>query len=301
MAIVRVYFHRNPRRLARHVRYIAERPGSHGLRGLGPAFRTLNGDVAAVTRLLREHAAQVRTRAGNRIREGPFMRLLFTLPDGLAGRVMAADGYLSKGSQLVLHDAVEAAFRSVGRHLQGVYAVHFHSTTRRAHPHVHVDLSPLDIHGRSVFLTGRQRDAFRAAWVREVERALERAERRAAGLPRVRADAAHDRSTPGRRLSGATSPSAPRQGNASRSGSRRPPRPGRYLTLVASFLLGGSGLPILDLFTRALLARAQARLRLPLPNRAARAGFGLSVPLPARVAAPLGFFRHALRVPRRWQ
>ncbi len=290
MAFVRIYFHRSPQRLARHVRYIAERPGARGLRGLGPAFRALNGDVPAAVRLLREHAVQVRTRAGQRVREGPFLRLLFTLPDGLATRVMAADGYLAKGSQLVLHDAIEATFRSVGRHLQGVYAVHFHSTTRRAHPHVHVDLSPLDQHGRTVFLTGRQRDAFRVAWEREIERVLERAERRASA---PRPATTHERAAP-------RAPDSTRPGRAASPGSRSPMRLGRSLGVLINLLLGGTNLPLLDLFTRALLARANSRLRLPLPSRAARAGFGLDVPLPSNLTRPLRLLRYALRTPQRW-
>jgi hypothetical protein len=174
MAFVRAYYHREPKRVAPHVRYIAGRDGSRGLRGLGPAFRALNGDVERSIALLREHAAVARTRTGWGTREGPFVRLLFTLPDELSARVIATDARLPQGSELVLRDAIEATFRSVGRHLQGVYALHFHATGRRAHPHVHVDLSPLDQHGRTVFLTARQRDLFRTTW----ERALERAERR---------------------------------------------------------------------------------------------------------------------------
>ena len=130
MAFVRAYFHREPKRVAPHVRYIAGRENSRGLRGLGPAFRALNGDVERSIALLREHADAVRTRAGQHTRDGPFVRLLFTLPDDLAARAVATDTRLPKGSELVLRDAVEATFRSVGRHLQGVYAIHFHATGR---------------------------------------------------------------------------------------------------------------------------------------------------------------------------
>ncbi len=63
MAYVNIYYHREPSRLGKHIRYIAERPGSTGLHGLGSELRALRGDVAAAVRLLEQHAAQARTRA----------------------------------------------------------------------------------------------------------------------------------------------------------------------------------------------------------------------------------------------
>jgi hypothetical protein len=283
MAIVRVYFHREPKRVAPHVRYIAGRENSRGLRGLGPAFRALNGDVERSIALLREHAAAVRTRAGQHTRDGPFVRLLFTLPDDLAGRVIATDAYLPKGSELLLRDAVEATFRSVGRHLQGVYALHFHATGRRAHPHVHVDLSPLDQHGRTVFLTARQRALFRATWEREIVNVLERAERRVRSPERSPGAAAPARSRRSDAGHGV------RPSRARQRGCRR------YVPTLASILLGSSGTPLVDLLTRALLARTKARLRVPLPSLTARAGLGLALPL-TPACGPLRLFRPAIRV-----
>ncbi len=286
MAYVYIYFHRNPRRLAKHVRYIGERPESRGLRGLGPAFRGLHGDVAASIALLRDHAAVVRQRAGHGVRDGPFVRLLFTLPDGLATRVMEADQRLSKGGERVLQDAIEATFRSVARHLQGVYAMHFHASSRHAHPHVHVDLSPLDQHGRTVFVTGRQRDLLRSSWEHEVVRALERAERRDPTLVpvcdvAVARQAARDRDA---------QPRGPRAHAV-----RALEAPGRSLAVLTTWVLRRSGLPLVDLFTRAVLARAGARSRLPLPSRAARFGFGL-IRGPLRPVHPL---RPFMRLPLR--
>ncbi len=298
MAFVRVYFHRQPKRVAPHVRYIAGRDGSRGLRGLGADFRALHGDVERSIALLREQADVARTRAGPRARDGPFVRLLFTLPDGLAERAMAADAHLPQGSELVLRDALEATFRSAGRHLQGVYALHFHATGRRAHPHAHVDLSPLDAHGRGVFLTGRQRELLRATWEREIERALDRAERRARA-PRL-ADAERlDAHVPPRDAIVVAEQSArtpPRQRP------RGTPRAARASVIpnLASILLGSSGMPLLDLFTRALLARARARVGIPLPTLSARHGLGLRVPLPDPQRGPLRLFRRpalTLRLP----
>lgn len=309
MAYVRAYFHRDPKRLAAHVRYIAGREDSRGLRGLGQPFRELQGDVAGAVRLLQEHARVVRTRAGDALRDGPFLRLLFTLPDSLAVRVMAADGRLAKGSELVLRDAIEAVFRSGGRHLQGVYAVHFHSTTRRAHPHVHVDLSPLDAHGRTAFLTQRQQDRLRDAWEREVERALLRVERHVMPPERAHEAPDHDvsRSAPttvGERAdeAHASAASRPEPATSRRAASapwatpsrrsagsdagpprRRIHRSRDALPLLTQVLLGPSGLPLVDLFTRALMGRAEARLRLPAPNLALRDALGLRVPMPGHL------------------
>lgn len=290
MAFVRAYFHREPKRIAPHVRYIAGRENSRGLRGLGPAFRALNGDVERGVALLREHADAVRTRAGRRTRDGPFVRLLFTLPDDLAARAVATDAHLPKGSELVLRDAVEATFRSVGRHLQGVYAIHFHATGRRAHPHVHVDLSPLDVHGRTVFLTARQRELFRTTWEREIVKALERAERRG----RAPDPAIDERERPPSRRSNRNREPAPTTHHASATGT---PHRGRrrasssYLPHVASILLGSSRMPLVDFFARALTARTQARLSLPMPSLAARSALGLEIPLPNPQRGPLRLFR----------
>jgi hypothetical protein len=329
MAYIRAYYHRDPKRLAAHVRYIAGREDSRGLRGLGQPFRELRGDIGAAVRLLQEHARAVRTQAGGALREGPFLRLLFTLPDDLAARVMAADGRLAKGSELVLRDAVEAVFRSAARHLQGVYAVHFHSTARRAHPHVHVDLSPLDTHGRTAFLTRRQQDLLRDAWGREVERALVRVERhlhppeRAPAQPEALQRGSHGHVLePGQRA-GEPGGNAPAEAPSRRArrdgqstpwaapvaGSRRAPdetprrRVGRSrdaLPLLTQALLGPSGLPLLDLFTRALLGRAQARLRLPAPNLALRDALGLQVPVPGRLRGVARFFGVRPSSPLRW-
>ncbi len=346
-AYVHISFHRTVGRVAPHVRYIADRPESRGLRGLGPEFRALRGDVERSIALLHEHARAVRTRTGAGLRDGPFVRLMFTLPDDLARRVVRADGALPKGGERVMQDALEATFRSAARHLQGVYALHFHAAQRDAHPHAHVDLSPLDLHGRTVFLTERQRDELRHTWEREVERALDRAERRerpdivppmepepgrtspaerhavGGGRPatgRERAgrgagewlgqDPADDlrpgwtrgrsRAMGARDEEGAVETRATLDGNADRPlrTARRPApvsRPGGadglgeplrrrrrapYLAVAMDRLLGSSGSPLLDLLGRALLARLDARLNLPLPSRVARYAFDLPVRLP---------------------
>lgn len=296
MAFVRVAYHRKTRRLALHVRYIASRDDSRGLRGIGPAFRALGGDVERSIALLHEHAALVRKQAGASIQEGPFWRLLFTLPTPQAERVATLEGRFPSGGARVLQDTMDATMRSVGRHFQGVYAVHFNSNGRRAHPHVHAELSALDAHGRRTFVTARQRELFRSTWEREIERALLRAERRARveAVPTIEpeTDAAHpmpvserrDRSA-GRSVEGQV---VPRR--------RRLP----YLATATSLALGSSGLPLVDLFARAFVSRYEARLRVPLPCRAARAGLGLTVAMPRDLPALGAWARRPSLFPVRW-
>lgn len=286
MAYVRISYHRDPKRIASHVRYIAERPESRGLRGLGPEFRALGGEVDAAIRLLRHHGEMVRARAGQGLREGPFWRFIFTLPTPLAQRVAAADHVMSAGSTRVMRDAIEATFRSAGRDLQGVYALHFHAASRQEHAHIHVDLSPVDRQGRRVHVTERQRENFKDTWGREVERALGRIERRRLHPEPEKAEA---RAAWSRRRTTAPQPAA---GLGTRShGMMRAKRwttGGRtYLPTLASHLfgLGRSSSPLLDLLLRALVGRAHARMTRSVPSLAIRAGLGLDVRLgPLRIA-----------------
>jgi hypothetical protein len=274
MAYVYIDFHRDRGRVRPHIQYIADRQHSCGLRGLGQEFRQLKGDVEHVVRLFHEHAGRVRQHVGagdgRRVREGPFHEMIFTLPTGLARRVTAAGERLPDGSERVLRDAIEAVFRSVGRHLQGVYAVHFNSLKRDEHPHVHVALSPLDAHGRTTFVTKRQRESMRAGWEREVVRALDRTERRGPVRP-TREDAA-----------------APLR-------SKRP----RYVPAVTEMLLGRTGMPLLDLFLRALAARTDARRRVLPPLHAARYALGLPVPM-AQLRPLVGVLKPVIGFTRSW-
>ncbi len=299
MAFVRVAYHREPKRVAPHVRYIASRDDSRGLRGIGAAFRALGGDVERSIALLHEHAGLVRKQAGPSVQEGPFWRLLFTLPTPEAERVATLEGRLPGAGARVMQDAMDATMRSVGRHLQGVYAVHFNSHGRQAHPHVHADLSALDMHGRRTFVTARQRELFRSTWEREIERALVRAERRAwvdrASSAEPAPDVARSARVDDRGVADGTA--APR-GRAGLDGPRRRRLP--YLATTTSLVLGSSGLPLVDLFTRAFVSRYAARVRVPLPCRAARAGFGLPVSMP-RDLSTLGAWVHRPSLfPVRW-
>ena len=276
MAYVYIDFHRNRGRVRPHIQYIADREHSRGLRGLGKEFRQLGGDVERVIRLFHEHGNRVRRSVGSgserMVREGPFHEMIFTLPTDLARRVTAAGERLPDVSERVLRDAIEAVFRSVGRHLQGVYAVHFNSLKRDEHPHVHVALSPLDACGRTAFITGRQRAAYRAAWEREVVRALDRSERRG----RVRSVPEEE-----------PEPAVIRR--------RRQP----YVPAVSGLLLGRTGTPLFDLFLRALSARTEGRRRLLPPLHAARYALGLPVPVP-RIALMPRVPRPAALFSRRW-
>ncbi len=303
MAIVRIYYHRNPARIGPHARYIATRDGACGLHGLGPEFRALRGDIPASVRLLEAHAAQARTRTGIGTREGPFVRLLFTLPTDVAARVSAADARLPEGSRLVLRDALEATFRSVGRQLQGVYAIHFHAAQREAHGHVHVDLSPLDRNGRTTFLTEQQQERLRSVWTREVDQALARVERRAAS-PRQETGAARDEAqattATARR---AAQPRSPQGRNVDTDAHRRaaPQRPRRqrtrYMPFVAARLFGWNRSPLADLFLRALMGRAERRWQPRGAPLAVRFALGLPVPrVTFQVRTPL-IPRTLLRLP----
>jgi hypothetical protein len=276
VAYVYIDFHRNRGRVRPHIQYIADREHSRGLRGLGREFRELGGDVEKVIHLFHEHGDRVRRSVGTgterMVREGPFHEMIFTLPTDLARRVTAAGERLPNGRDHVLRDAIEAVFRSVGRHLQGVYAVHFNSLKRGEHPHVHVALSPLDSCGRTTFITGRQRAGFRSAWEREVVRALDRAERRTRGRQAREEE---------------PEPVVVRR--------RRPP----YKPAVSGLLLGRTGTPLLDLFLRALSARTEGRRRLLPPLHAARYALGLPVPVP-RVRLLPTVPRPAVLFSRRW-
>ncbi len=269
MAYVKVYYHRDPGRIGPHVRYIATRDGACGLQGLGPDFRALRGDVERAVTLLRAHAEQARARTHMGPREGPFVRLLFTLPNELAARVADADARLPEGARLVLRDALEATFRSAGRHLQGVYAIHFHAARREAHGHVHVDLSALDRQARPTFVTRSQQERLRDAWTREVERALERQVRRAQPVREAATEAAPlpaPERRPARREQ-AESVSPPSSAGAEMRDRRRYPlRPRRsyaaYLPWVAGQAFGWNRPPTLaDLLLRALARRASIRWR----------------------------------------
>lgn len=124
MAYVNIYYHREPSRLGKHVRYIAERPGSTGRHGLGPEFRRCG---ATATRLCvcwsstRHRRARRRATARARGRStGCCSRSPGTWPGAWTRR----RGCL-RMARLVLQDAIEATFRSAGRELQGVHAIHF--------------------------------------------------------------------------------------------------------------------------------------------------------------------------------
>jgi hypothetical protein len=287
MAYIKISYHRDSKRIGSHVRYIAERPESRGLRGIGPEFRALGGDVDAATRLLRQHGQMVRARAGANLREGPFWRFIFTLPTPLAQRVAASDHVMQAGSTRVMQDAIEATFRSAGRDLQGVYAIHFHAASRREHAHVHVDLSPLDRQGRRAHITERQRDNFKDAWVREVERALARIERRQRYPELDETETLTSRMGLRATASKASSERVPGSTGMTRARHRRTGER-TYLPALVSHLFGlsRSPTPLLDLVLRALVARASVRMSAPIPSLAVRVGLGLNVRLGrTRVAA----------------
>jgi hypothetical protein len=171
---VEAHYHRNPKRAADQVRYIAHR--EEGLRdgkrrelyGIGPRYRTLRGDEAAIRKALVEDARGLRNPA--------YFRFILTVDNRTAERFARLDGRLA---ERVLRDSVEKTFRGAARGVQGVFAIHQHGgEDRPAHPHVHALLSPRLQDRSPTHLSPRAIQAVRERWEREVLRALQRQERR---------------------------------------------------------------------------------------------------------------------------
>ena len=82
-------------------------------------------------------------------------------------------------AERVMRDAVDRLFRGVLRDAQGVYAVHQHGgSSRPAHPHVHVLLSPRFQDGTSIHISPARIGKLKERWEHEVVRGLDRQERR---------------------------------------------------------------------------------------------------------------------------
>jgi hypothetical protein len=191
MFFVEARYHRDPKRAAGQVRYIAHREEGltdgrrRELYGIGERYRALRGDEPAIRKALREDARGLKNPA--------YFRFILTIDTPTAQRFLRLDGFLS---ERVLRDAVEKTFRGAARGAQGVFAVHQHGgQDRPAHPHVHAVLSPRFENRMAVHISPVRIQRIKERWEREVLAGLERQERR---LDRAR-DALARVSVPDRR------------------------------------------------------------------------------------------------------
>ena len=174
MFFVEARYHRNPNRVAAHVRYIAHREEGltdgqrRELYGIGERYRLMRGDEPAIRKALREDARGLRNPA--------YFRFILTVDNSAAERFQRLDGHLC---ERVLRDAVERTFRGSARGAQGVFAVHQHGGQGRpAHPHVHALLSPRYENRMAVHLSPLRIQRIRERWEKEVLIGLPRQERR---------------------------------------------------------------------------------------------------------------------------
>jgi hypothetical protein len=174
MFFVEARYHRDPKRAAGQVRYIAHREEGltdgrrRELYGIGERYRALRGDEPAIRKALREDAQGLKNPA--------YFRFILTVDNPTAQRFLRLDGFLS---ERVLRDAVEKTFRGAARGAQGVFAVHQHGgQDRPAHPHVHAVLSPRFENRIAVHISPVRIQRIKERWEREVLAGLERQQRR---------------------------------------------------------------------------------------------------------------------------
>ena len=187
---VNVNFYKDPAKVTTGIRYISHREEqlpegtTRPLYGLGPRYRQLQGDEAALIRRLREDAAG--------LKEPHFFRIKLTVDDALAARIMSLP---AKHREWAVRDAVEHTFRGALRDAQGVFVVHYHGGANRpfGHPHAHVTLSPRLQDGAAFSYIPRPMLArFKDRWAQEITRAVGRHERRILVAP-VRLTRGHRR------------------------------------------------------------------------------------------------------------
>lgn len=260
MFFVEAHYHRNPKRAAEQVRYIAHReeglPDGHRreLFGIGARYRACRGDEAGIQKLLRQDARG--------LKRPVYFRFILTVDNRTAERFARLDGRLA---ERVIRDAVQKTFRGAARGVQGVFAIHQHGGAGRAsHPHVHALLSPRLESGSPTHLSPKRIQHVRGRWEGEVLRALERQDRRI-----ERAREPREVPTPAPTI-------PPRILTAERIRASLPSRyrPRRFGPFARAFLVGGELLRMLRRVPRFGRGRAKALARIDEfsrnPERAAR-------------------------------
>src|SRR5262249_37014358 len=174
---VNVNFHTNAGKVGETVRYVAHREEAlpegrtREIYGIGPRYRELRGDEAAIVRRRRADAEG--------IREPHFFRSKFTVDDPMAARLM---GLPPLYREWAVRDAVEKTFANAFARAQGVFVIHYHGGARRpfGHPHAHAVLSPRLQGGAALQYIPRSHLArVKEWWEREISEAASRFERRA--------------------------------------------------------------------------------------------------------------------------
>lgn len=177
--MIRAAYHGKADRARAGVRYLSHREEQlpdgrkRELYGLGPRYRELRGDEAAIASRLAED--------GRGLRRPVYYQLKLTVNDRLASRLLQISRSSERQAEWALRDAVEKTMRGARREAQGVYVLHAHGGRgrRHGHPHAHVHLSPLRTDGRPVRpMRPDELGRLRERWGRELERALTRHERR---------------------------------------------------------------------------------------------------------------------------
>jgi hypothetical protein len=173
--IIRSHYHRDVARAGRYIHYISHRE-EHLPRGQRREIHGIGERYKEVARLVpdaldRERACQrLIQEDAQQLRRPVFHQPVFTVDDRAAAELaklprVAAERELSGTFTRAMRGTV------VGRHVQGVYAIHWHGGDRRpAHPHIHALLSPLRRDGQSLYLSKDGLRALWGAWTREVER-----------------------------------------------------------------------------------------------------------------------------------
>ncbi len=177
MHVIRGSYHRDLARAGRYIHYISHREEllprgeRREIYGIGERYgdvgRTVPDPPArerAYQRLIREDAY--------RLRRPVFHQRILTVDDRVAGELAR----LPRGqAERELRDAFGKTLRvtSLGRQIQGVYAIHWHGGGGRpAHPHIHALFSPRRRDGCGLYLSKVDVGVLWGAWNREVDRAL---------------------------------------------------------------------------------------------------------------------------------
>jgi curved DNA-binding protein CbpA len=231
MFFVEARYHRNPKKAAEQIKYIAHREEGlpdgerRELFGIGGRYRACRGDEMKIRKLFRDDARGLKSPV--------YFRFILTVDNRTAERFAKLDGRLA---ERVIRDAVQKTFRSAARETQGVFAIHQHGGEGRpAHPHVHALLSPRFENGAPTHISPKRIQRVKERWEVEVLRGLERQEKRLEHSRDQPAPPARSKTVPARFQ-------VEERIRAARKGRYRPRRVG---VLTRALVLGGELLRIL--------------------------------------------------------